>query len=230
MSRSLASSVLCAVVVAAVVAIALAPAPAAAAVDTTRPLPPSHAASPTSPLVRRGEHRTLGLPRSASAPFVERLWATPAKRQSKSFLRRPVSADSLVVEKRLRRLTLWSGGFPARTYDIALGLNPTGAKHKAKDFRTPEGLYHIEARNPNSMFHRALRVSYPNADDVARARAMGVPTGGDIMVHGLPNGQGAVGMYHRAYDWTNGCVAVTDEEIDELWETVPVGTPIRILP
>lgn len=228
MSRSLASSVLCAIAVAAVVAIALAPAPAAA--DTSRPLAPSHAASPTSPLVRRGERPTLGLPRSASAPFVERPWATPAKRRSKTSPHRRFVADSIVVEKQLRRMTVWSGSFPIRTYDVALGLNPAGPKRKAKDFRTPEGLYHIEARNPNSKFHRALRVSYPNAEDVARARAMGVPTGGDIMVHGLPNGQGEVGMYHRSYDWTNGCVAVTDEEIDEMWETVPVGTPIRILP
>jgi murein L,D-transpeptidase YafK len=228
MSQSLVTSVLRAVAVAAVVAIALAPPPAHA--DTVRPLAPSHAGSPPSPLVRRAQRRTATLSRSAGAPAVERPVAAPARRRTTEYARRPFRADSIVVEKQLRRLTLWSGGFPVRTYDVALGLNPVGAKRRARDFRTPEGLYHIAARNPHSRFHRALRVSYPNAEDVARARAMRVPTGGDVMVHGLPNGQTEVGMYHRAYDWTNGCVAVTDEEIDEMWDAVAVGTPIRILP
>ncbi len=141
-----------------------------------------------------------------------------------------IAADSLVVEKSLRRLTLWSGGLPMRTYDVALGGNPTGHKQAAGDRRTPEGLYHIDARNPNSRFHLGLHVSYPNAKDVARARAHGVAPGGDIMLHGLPNGQGQVGPLHRAYDWTNGCVAVTDQEIEELFAAVPVGTPIRFVP
>ena len=140
------------------------------------------------------------------------------------------SADSLVVEKTQRRLTLWAGGLPIRTYDVALGGNPVGQKERAGDRRTPEGLYHIDARNPNSRFHLGLHVSYPNAQDVARARAQGLAPGGDIMLHGLPNGQGKVGPLHRAYDWTNGCVAVTDEEIEELFASVPVGTPIRFLP
>lgn len=140
------------------------------------------------------------------------------------------SADSLVVEKTQRRLTLWAGGIPIRSYDVALGGNPVGHKERAGDRRTPEGLYHIDARNPNSKFHLGLHVSYPNAQDVARARAQGLAPGGDIMLHGLPNGQGRVGPLHRAYDWTNGCVAVTDEEIEELFAAVPVGTPIRFLP
>lgn len=140
------------------------------------------------------------------------------------------SADSLVVEKTLRRLTLWAGGLPIRTYDVALGGNPVGHKERAGDRRTPEGLYHIDARNPNSKFHLGLHVSYPNAQDVARARAQGLAPGGDIMLHGLPNGQGKVGPLHRAFDWTNGCVAVTDQEIEELFAAVPVGTPIRFLP
>ncbi len=88
----------------------------------------------------------------------------------------------------------------------------------------------MEARNPASRYHRALRLSYPNADDVARARALGVTPGGDVMIHGLPNGQGWVGSAHRASDWTFGCVALTDAEIDEIWATVPVGTPVRIVP
>ena len=144
--------------------------------------------------------------------------------------RRTYTADSVVVEKSLRRLTLYAGGIPARTYDVALGKKPDGRKERAGDFRTPEGLYFIDARNPVSQYHRGLHVSYPNADDLARARATGISTGGDIMIHGLPNGQGKVGARHRAFDWTNGCVAVTDQEIDEIWNSVPVGTPVRIKP
>jgi murein L,D-transpeptidase YafK len=140
------------------------------------------------------------------------------------------TADSILVEKGAHRLTLFREGLPVVSYRVALGKNPSGHKERAGDFRTPEGLYHIDARNPNSRFHLGLHVSYPNAQDVARARATGVPTGGDIMIHGLPNGQGQVGAAHRQYDWTNGCVAVTDEEIEEIWSSVPVGTPVRIVP
>jgi murein L,D-transpeptidase YafK len=127
-------------------------------------------------------------------------------------------------------MTLFAGGERIGTYLVAIGKQAAGAKVQAGDLRTPEGLYYINSRNPNSRFHRALRVSYPNAADVARARSLGVDTGGDIMIHGLPNGQGAVGRLHRNYDWTNGCVAVTNEEIEEIWNAVPVGTPIRIKP
>jgi murein L,D-transpeptidase YafK len=100
----------------------------------------------------------------------------------------------------------------------------------AGDRRTPEGLFYIEDRNPNSRFHLSLRISYPDAAHRARAEALGVSPGGDIMIHGLPNGQGKIGAAHRAYDWTNGCVALTDEEIEELWNTVPIGTPVEIKP
>jgi lipoprotein-anchoring transpeptidase ErfK/SrfK len=141
-----------------------------------------------------------------------------------------LAADSLVVEKSLRRLTLWQAGLPIRTYDIALGGSPVGAKQRAGDNKTPEGLYHIDARNPNSRFHLGLHVSYPNAQDVARARAQGVAPGGDIMLHGLPPKHSQVGPLHRAFDWTNGCVALTDAEIEEVFAAVPVGTPVRFLP
>jgi L,D-peptidoglycan transpeptidase YkuD (ErfK/YbiS/YcfS/YnhG family) len=143
---------------------------------------------------------------------------------------RAARADSIVVEKGVRRMTLFAGGEAVGTYLVAIGKTAFGAKERAGDFRTPEGLYHIDARNPNSRFHLALHVSYPNAQDVARAKQLGVSTGGDIMIHGLPNGQGSVGSQHRSYDWTNGCVAVTDQEIEEIWNAVPVGTPIRIVP
>jgi murein L,D-transpeptidase YafK len=139
-------------------------------------------------------------------------------------------ADSLVIEKKARRLTLYHLGRPMRTYQVALGRQPVGDKLSAGDRRTPEGLFSIEDRNPNSRFHLSLRISYPDAAHRARAEALGVSPGGDIMIHGLPNGQGSIGAAHRAYDWTNGCVALTDEEIEELWNTVPIGTPVEIKP
>jgi murein L,D-transpeptidase YafK len=139
-------------------------------------------------------------------------------------------ADSIVIEKKARRLTLYHLGRPMRTYQVALGRQPVGDKLSAGDRRTPEGLFSIEDRNPNSRYHLSLRISYPDAAHRARAEALGVSPGGDIMIHGLPNGQGRIGARHRAYDWTNGCVALTDEEIEELWSTVPIGTPVEIKP
>jgi murein L,D-transpeptidase YafK len=139
-------------------------------------------------------------------------------------------ADSIVIEKKMRRLTLYHLGRPMRTYQVALGRQPVGDKMGAGDRRTPEGLFYIEDRNPNSRYHLSLRLSYPDAAHRARAEALGVSPGGDIMIHGLPNGQGRIGAAHRAYDWTNGCVALTDEEIEELWNTVPIGTPVEIKP
>ena len=185
--------------------------------DAARP------AAPHAPVLGRTGPRPAT--RGTTAPAAPS--ATPAPLAGR---RRAVLADSVVVEKSLRRLTVFSAGLPARTYDVALGKRPSGRKERAGDFRTPEGLYFIDARNPASQFHRGLHVSYPNADDVARARATGTRTGGDIMIHGLPNGQGRVGASHRATDWTNGCVAVTNQEIEEIWESVPVGTPVRIVP
>jgi murein L,D-transpeptidase YafK len=88
----------------------------------------------------------------------------------------------------------------------------------------------IDSRNAESHYHRALHVSYPNADDRQRAARLGVSPGGAIMIHGLPNGMGLLGASHRLYDWTLGCVAVTDDEIDEIWSLVPVGTPVEIRP
>jgi lipoprotein-anchoring transpeptidase ErfK/SrfK len=176
---------------------------------------------------------TIAHPASSSAPTTVN---APA-----AWLAMPVSvaangrrffgtADSLLVEKAAHRLTLFRDGMPVVSYAVALGRNPVGQKVRAGDYRTPEGLYHIDARNPGSRYHLGLHVSYPNVQDLARAHALGVSTGGDIMIHGLPNGQGSVGAAHREYDWTNGCVAVTDEEIEEIWSSVPVGTPVRIVP
>jgi murein L,D-transpeptidase YafK len=117
-----------------------------------------------------------------------------------------------------------------RSYRVALGGNPVGPKRRRGDGKTPEGLYTITARNSGSAFHRSLRISYPNAADRARARRDGVNPGGDIMIHGLPNGRGYIGKAHRLVDWTDGCIAVTDEEIEEIWRLAPNGTPVQIDP
>ncbi len=115
-------------------------------------------------------------------------------------------------------------------YRVALGRSPAGHKQEEGDQRTPEGLYVIDFHKADSDFHRALHISYPNADDIAQARRRGVSPGGDIMIHGLPNGMAWIGRAHLAQDWTAGCIAVTDAEIDEILQLIPDGTPIEIRP
>ena len=139
-------------------------------------------------------------------------------------------ADAVVVHKRARMLVLMQDGRPVKLYPVALGGAPTGPKRREGDERTPEGAYVIDARNPRSAFHRALRVSYPDAADRARAAAASEDPGGMIMVHGMRNGLGWIGRLHRRVDWTDGCIAVTNREMDELWRAVPTGTPIVIRP
>lgn len=142
----------------------------------------------------------------------------------------PVYADSLVLDKSLRRLTLFARGVQVRQYAVALGRNPVGDKRVRGDGRTPEGLFYIEGRNPRSRYHLSLRISYPDAKHVAIARRRGVSAGGDIMIHGLPPAFASVGALHRQQDWTEGCVAVTNEEIEEIWRAVPNGARVLIRP
>lgn len=139
-------------------------------------------------------------------------------------------ADRIVVEKAARRLILMRDGKPLKIYRIALGRAPVGAKKQEGDKRTPEGSYMIDFHKEDSDFHRALHVSYPSAADIEQATARDVSPGGDIMIHGLPNGSGWIGAFHRRNDWTAGCIAVTDFEIEEIWRAVPDGTPIDIRP
>ncbi|MDQ6831585.1 MAG: L,D-transpeptidase family protein [Gemmatimonadota bacterium] len=139
-------------------------------------------------------------------------------------------ADRIVVEKGRHRLTLYRAGRPVRTYSVALGANPVGDKERAGDKRTPEGVYTIDQRVAQSQYHLALHISYPDSAHRARAARRGESPGGDVMIHGLPNGQGYVGAAHREYDWTFGCIAVTDAEIEEIWRSVRVGTRIEIRP
>jgi len=139
-------------------------------------------------------------------------------------------SDAILIEKSARKLTLLSAGVVLKTYPVALGFSPQGAKDREGDGRTPEGIYEISGRNPKSLYHLSLRVSYPNAADRATAAKLGVSPGGDIMIHGLPNGSAALGSAHTLSDWTLGCVAVTSEEIEEIWDAVPNGTRVEIVP
>jgi murein L,D-transpeptidase YafK len=139
-------------------------------------------------------------------------------------------ADRVVVQKSARKLSVLRHGNELKSYRIALGGQPIGPKQQEGDMKTPEGLYAIDYRNPHSDYHLSLHISYPGPEDVRRTDARGVSPGGDIMIHGLPNGMGWLGMSHRKKDWTAGCIAVTDEEIEELWRIIPDGTPIEIRP
>ena len=138
-------------------------------------------------------------------------------------------ADLITVEKRERRMVLWRGGRALASYDISLGAaSDAGHKQREGDERTPEGRYVIDWRNPRSVMHLSLHISYPNAEDKAAAQAGGFPPGGNIMIHGLPNGWGWLGSLHRFVDWTDGCIAVTNREMREIWSLVPNSTPIEI--
>lgn len=140
------------------------------------------------------------------------------------------SIDGITVAKSERQLSVWRDGHKLKTYRVALGRNPVGAKQQEGDMKTPEGYYKIDSRNPHSDYHLALHVSYPSQEDTAQAAKRGLNAGFDIMIHGIRNGAGWIGAFHRMHDWTAGCIAVTDEEIEELYRITPDGTPIEIRP
>jgi murein L,D-transpeptidase YafK len=138
--------------------------------------------------------------------------------------------DLVRVEKAERRMQLLSGDVVIKEYTIALGARPEGHKRWEGDERTPEGRYILDWRNPKSMAYKSIHISYPNPRDVASAKSMGVPPGGMIMIHGAANGYGWWGWALQLIDWTDGCIAVTNREMDEIWTLVQDGTPIEINP
>jgi murein L,D-transpeptidase YafK len=140
------------------------------------------------------------------------------------------SVDRVVVEKSKRTMTLLKQDREVRTYKIALGRDPVGPKVRQGDNRTPEGIYYIDYKVRNSAYHRALHLSYPNPDDVERARALGVPPGGSIMIHGMKNDHLWMGDVQYLFNWTNGCIALTNREIEEVWALVSPWTPVEIRP
>lgn len=139
-------------------------------------------------------------------------------------------ADRIVIEKTGRRLEVRRGDEVLKSYAVSLGAHPVGHKQQEGDGRTPEGRYAIDFKNPRSRFHLSLRVSYPNATDRTNASDRGVSPGGDIMIHGLPNGLGWLAGLHRFVDWTDGCIAVTNAEIEEIWSMTDRGTAVEINP
>ena len=139
-------------------------------------------------------------------------------------------ADRVIVLKSDRRLILMRDDNVLKIYKIALGRYPKGHKQYQGDARTPEGQYVLDLKIKNSHFHRAIRISYPNANDIESAKLNGKDPGGKIMIHGLPNTMSAERVGHPTLDWTQGCIAVTNRQMDEIWRMVDIGTPIKIHP
>ena len=139
-------------------------------------------------------------------------------------------ADRLVVDKSDRRLTLFRNGEILKSFDVSLGLNPEGAKRQEGDFRTPEGDYLLEAKNPNSDFFLSIKISYPNNQDRAQARRRGVHPGGQIMIHGQPNEPKYPLNRYKGRDWTDGCIAVSNSDMVDIWLMTKANTPIEIKP
>ena len=146
----------------------------------------------------------------------------------------PVRAEESVtlirVLKAEHKLQLFSGDKRLHEFHAAFGDNPVGHKQQEGDERTPEGRYVIDARNPHSAYYKSLHISYPNARDVAAARARGVRPGGLIMIHGQKNGYGHLAEITQRTNWTDGCIALRDEDMEIVWQQVGLGTPIEILP
>jgi len=139
-------------------------------------------------------------------------------------------ADKVVIEKAARRLHLLQNGEPFRTFEIALGIRPVGDKKREGDFKTPEGSYQLDSRNQNSDYFLAIHVSYPNDEDRREANQLGVSPGGAIMIHGQPNEPTRSEAYYRTQDWTNGCIAVSNSDMIDIWLMTNENTPIEIRP
>lgn len=139
-------------------------------------------------------------------------------------------ADKVVVQKSLRTLTLYHRGVALREYPVQLGLRPEGAKQSEGDFRTPEGHYELGRRNAQSSYFLSVHIDYPNAQDIARAKRQRTKPGGAIMVHGLPNTPTRPAEYYQRFDWTDGCIALSNTDMVEFWLMTRSGTPIHILP
>jgi murein L,D-transpeptidase YafK len=139
-------------------------------------------------------------------------------------------ADRVVVEKGKRKLHLMRNGEAFRTFEISLGLTPVGDKEAEGDNRTPEGFYYLDMRNPHSEYFLSIRISYPNPDDRREAESKGVDPGGQIMIHGQPNSPTYSPAYYRRADWTNGCIAVSNSDMIDIWLMTPERVPIEILP
>jgi lipoprotein-anchoring transpeptidase ErfK/SrfK len=216
-----------------------------ARVHASKPVPKPVAASPAvpapvgpaeDPVVADDDAAPVPAPAAVPLPDVP-LWNTPV-----ATVPIPVAADwltempgafradSIVVVKSERRMTLFYRGVPVKRYRVALGRNPVGDKVSIGDYRTPEGVFDIIGRNPDSKFYKSFEISYPDSAHWARADSLGVSPGGNIMIHGMPAHQAKLGAAHVLYDWTEGCIALTNAEIDEMWRAVVDGARIQIKP
>jgi len=141
-----------------------------------------------------------------------------------------LQADKVIVVKSKRIMILMRDSDILKVYRVALGKQPNGHKMKSGDQKTPEGTYVLDSRKSDSKFYRAIHISYPNESDILTAKRLGYSPGGAIMIHGLPKKLEDIGKAHRLWDWTDGCIAVTNSEMEEIWEFVPDGIPIEIKP
>jgi murein L,D-transpeptidase YafK len=160
------------------------------------------------------------------ALFVFMLLSLQAHSATENALPASATADRVLVLKRQRKLYLIQGNKVLKIYHVSLGRRPIGPKIREGDHKTPEGRYVLDWHNPDSDFYRSIHISYPNAKDLKRARTLGVPPGGELFIHGQPND--SPGSGDQAGDWTDGCIAVSNEEMDEIWRAVADGTPIEI--
>ncbi|MGH8207254.1 MAG: L,D-transpeptidase family protein, partial [Steroidobacteraceae bacterium] len=183
------------------------------------------------PVATSNPVQTAALTRpAASAAIIGSAAASPASANAGVIV--PVAmpiADEVIVHKAARRLDLMKDGRVLRSYRVQLGLVPQGPKERAGDFRTPEGRYYLARRNPRSDYFLSIQVSYPNAEDIARAHREHVDPGGSIMIHGRPNTLSHQPGYYRS-DWTDGCIALSDSDMVEVWLMTRDNTPIEILP
>ncbi|MBY0462531.1 MAG: L,D-transpeptidase family protein [Alphaproteobacteria bacterium] len=141
-----------------------------------------------------------------------------------------LTADTILIKKNQRKMELYNKGKLIKGYKISIGFAPIGTKQQEGDGKTPEGEYTITSKNPHSQFHKSLKISYPNTADKENAKKKKVSPGGDIMIHGLGKQFSYLGKLHTLHDWTFGCIAVTNEEIDEIWKLVKEGTIVKIEP
>lgn len=172
----------------------------------------------------------LKLKEAAIDAQQQKIEALERELKTRMFIEEHGKANRVLIEKKERRLTLFSNDKIIKIYRIALGGSPSGPKERQGDKKTPEGIYYIDSRNMNSRYHIALHISYPNEKDKLRAKKEGVSPGGNIMIHGIKSGFGWVRDLHTEVDWTEGCIAVTNQEIEEIEKLVPNGTVVEIRP
>jgi murein L,D-transpeptidase YafK len=175
------------------------------------------------PSARKGGNLTRSRLLGLGAVLLLALYGPPSARSTPR-------ADTILIVKHERTLYLLHDSVPLRSYRIALGLSPTGAKEHRWDFRTPEGIYIIDFRLEHSHYFKSLHISYPSPADLKRSSALHLPAGGDIYIHGEPNKPTKPDSYYKTRDWTNGCIALSDEDLQDLWELTAGQTPVEIVP